>query len=69
MKLLAKDLRNNSIEELEKNLVDAKSEMLQIRQKKQSAILKPNELRNGRRNVAVILTIIREKKYQQLLEK
>ncbi|KAG0437356.1 50S ribosomal protein L29 [Dictyocoela muelleri] len=65
MKVFAKDLRNLTIDELNQKLKDAKLQMLHLRQKQQSQVLKPHELKEGRRNVAVIKTVMTEKKYEE----
>lgn len=69
MRIFAKDIRNLTVEELNEKLKDAKLQLLHLRQKQQSQVLKPHELKEGRRNVAVIKTVMTEKKYEEMLDK
>lgn len=61
--LKAKDLRDQSIEELEATLVDSKKELYQLQnEKKQTKKLEqPHRLKERKKDIAKILTIIAEK--------
>jgi large subunit ribosomal protein L29 len=58
----AKEVRNLSEQEIEKELRDASNELLQLRLRKQSGQLEtPSELRALRRNIARMETILKER--------
>jgi large subunit ribosomal protein L29 len=61
--LKAKDLRDQSIEELEAALLDAKKELFELNNelKQTRKIEKPHLLRERKKDIAKILTVIREK--------
>jgi large subunit ribosomal protein L29 len=61
--LKAKDLRDQAIEELEAALLDCKKELYELQnEKKQTKKLeKPHQLRERKKDIAKILTIIGEK--------
>ncbi len=59
----AKDLRQLTIQELEAKLKELKSELFKLRIKKKIEGLKePTKIRETRRDIARVLTIINEKK-------
>jgi large subunit ribosomal protein L29 len=63
-KLRAQDLRNLSVEELRKKLVEQRIELMRELTKKQAAgglAENPGKIRELRRNIARILTILNEK--------
>ncbi len=56
------DLRKKSIKELEKLVDEMKMELLRLRFKKQvQGLENPMEIRKLKRNIARVLTVIREK--------
>ena len=58
----AKEVRNLSEQEIEKELRDASNELLQLRLRKQSGQLEtPSELRALRMNIARMETILKER--------
>jgi len=58
----AKEVRNLSEQEIEKELRDASNELLQLRLRKQSGQVEtPSELRALRRNIARMETILKER--------
>ena len=69
--LKAKDLRDQSIEELEANLLDTKKELFELKNElKQSKKLeKPHLLREKKKDIAKLLTIVREKQLAVVEEK
>jgi large subunit ribosomal protein L29 len=63
----AKEVRELSIEEIEKKIRDTSDELLQIRLKKQTGQIEtPHQLRQLRRNIARLETILVEKKVATL---
>ncbi|BAF34725.1 50S ribosomal protein L29P [Aeropyrum pernix K1] len=62
-KMRSKDLRGMSVEELEKTLRELRIKLMGLRYKAKVGLLEnPGELREARRNVARILTVLREKR-------
>ncbi len=59
----AKDLRDQSIDELEASLVDTKKELFELRneQKRTRKLEKPHLLKEKKKDIAKLNTIIREK--------
>ncbi|NPB08415.1 MAG: 50S ribosomal protein L29 [Aquificae bacterium] len=56
------ELRKKSVEELEKMVDEMKMELLRLRFKKQvQGLENPMEIRKLKRNIARVLTVIREK--------
>ncbi|GAB6077742.1 50S ribosomal protein L29 [Hydrogenobaculum acidophilum] len=59
----AKDLRQLSIQELEAKLKELKSELFKLRiTKKIEGLKEPSKIRDTKRDIARILTVINEKK-------
>lgn len=64
-RLKAKDLRQKDVAELRKLLLEQRQELISLRQKAASgAIDSPAKIREIRKNIARILTIIAEKERQ-----
>ncbi|BAN89739.1 50S ribosomal protein L29 [Aeropyrum camini] len=62
-RIKTKELRGMSIEELEKTLRELRIKLMGLRYKAKVGLLEnPGELRETRRNVARILTVLREKR-------
>jgi large subunit ribosomal protein L29 len=62
----AKDLRQLSIQELEAKLKELKTELFKLRiTKKIEGLKEPSKIRNTKRDIARILTVINEKKRGQ----
>ncbi|MFP3206173.1 MAG: 50S ribosomal protein L29 [Hydrogenobaculum sp.] len=62
----AKDLRQLSIQELEAKLKELKTELFKLRiTKKIEGLKEPSKIRNIKRDIARILTVINEKKRGQ----
>lgn len=62
--LKAKDLRDQSVEELEANLADSKRSLFELKNelRKSKKIEKPHQIRETRKGIAKLLTIINEKR-------
>lgn len=62
----AKDLRDQTVEELQATLIDTKKELFELKNeiKVNKKIEKPHQLSEKRRNVARLMTIMNEKKTQ-----
>jgi len=60
----AKDLRDQSIEELEATLIDSKKELYELQNelKQTKKLEKPHLLRERKKDIAKILTLIGEKR-------
>lgn len=60
----AKDLRDQTVEELQATLIDTKKELFELKNeiKVNKKIEKPHQLSEKRRNVARLMTIMNEKK-------
>ena len=57
-----KDIKNNSLDELRSALNDARKKLLELKFEMASAGLKnPHDVRNTRRDIARLLTLINEK--------
>lgn len=61
--LKAKDLRDQSLEELEVALIETKKELFALRneQKQSRKLEKPHLLKEKKRDIAKVLTVIKEK--------
>ena len=59
----AKELRDQSIEELEATLIDSKKELYELQNelKQTKKLEKPHQLRERKKDIAKILTILGEK--------
>lgn len=68
MRLIAAELREKSIAELDEMIVEYKNNCLRLRQQKNTESIKPHELRTARRNVAIIMTVRTEKKMIEQFE-
>merc|ERR1711974_45085 len=66
---LTKNLRSLTPEDLINTLVSVKSDLLILRQKKHSAIVKPSEIKQKRQEIARINTILYEQKVRDLISK
>ncbi|KAF9762673.1 60S ribosomal protein L35-2 [Nosema granulosis] len=69
MNISVEHFREKNIEELESEIVALKNEMLELRQKKVSATVEPEEIKTCRKTIAAALKIRREKYLEQLVEK
>merc|ERR1711974_257037 len=67
--LTAANLRSLTPEDLINTLVSVKSDLLILRQKKHSAIVKPSEIKQKRQEIARINTILYEQKIHDLISK
>ncbi|MCE4604108.1 MAG: 50S ribosomal protein L29 [Aeropyrum sp.] len=62
-KMKPKELREMSVEELEKTLRELRIKIVGLRYRAKVGLLEnPGELRETRRNIARVLTVLREKK-------
>lgn len=62
----AKDLRNDSLEELRSALKDTRKKLMEMRFQQTSGTLKNScELGNARRDIARLLTVIKEKQHEK----
>lgn len=65
MKVLANDLRSLSLPDLEEKYKQIKTELLHVRQKQQTQTIKAHEIYQAKRNVAVVMSVLREKKLEE----
>lgn len=67
MLLKAKDLRDQSLEELEATLRDTSKQLFDLvgQFKAQKKLEKPHEIRHAKKNIACLNTVITEKKNNQ----
>jgi large subunit ribosomal protein L29 len=65
----AKELREQSVEELERRLADFREQLFKLRfQKSTGQIEDPNRIRLARKNVARVLTVLRERRGSAVAE-
>lgn len=69
MQISVEHFREKNIEELESEIITLKNELLELRQKKVSATVEPEEIKTCRKTIAAALKIRREKYLEQLVEK
>lgn len=67
-KLKPSDLRKSTLPDLEKKYTETKTILLHTRQKQINGNATPNEIYLSKRNVACILTILREKKMEEIVK-
>ena len=63
------NLRQMEPEEIINSLVAVKNELLQLRQRKHSSIIKPSEIKEKRQVIARIMTVLHEKKIAEIVKK
>ncbi|MFH1407025.1 MAG: 50S ribosomal protein L29 [Candidatus Omnitrophota bacterium] len=64
MKIKAKDLKNLTLDELKHKEISLKEELIKMRSQAQLGTLeKPSQIRETRKTLARIETVLREKKY------
>lgn len=68
MRISAAELRQLSIEDLEKKYADIKTSLLHVRQRQISSNATPVELYDCKRNVACVMTILREKRLEEVVK-
>merc|ERR1711915_697378 len=68
MKIIAKDLRSLSLNELEEKYKQVKTALLHTRQRNLSSNCTPLELYNSKRNVACVMTILKEKRLEEIIK-
>merc|ERR1711915_197807 len=68
MRINASELRQLSLEDLEKKYADVKTSLLHVRQKQISSDVKPTELYYSKRNVACVMTVLREKRLEEIIK-
>lgn len=68
MRVNAAELRQLSLEDLEKKYADVKTSLLHVRQKQISSEVKPTELYYSKRNVACVMTVLREKRLEEIVK-
>ncbi|KAF7682784.1 60S ribosomal protein L35-2 [Astathelohania contejeani] len=69
MRIERAEFEAQSIEELKTTIGDLKAEMLRLRQSKQAQTLQPEEMRDGRKNLARALSVLNLKERAEALEK
>lgn len=69
MSLTTDNLRKMEPEEIINSLVIIKNELLQLRQKKHSSIIKPTEIKAKKQIIARIMTVLHEKKITEIVKK
>ncbi|ELQ75909.1 60S ribosomal protein L35 [Trachipleistophora hominis] len=65
MKISAKELRTLPLPDLEERYKQIKTELLHVRQKQHTHTVKPHEIYNAHRNVAVVMSVLTEKKKEE----
>lgn len=65
MKVNAKDLRCLTLSEVEERYKQVKTDLLHMRQREQTQTVKPHEMYQAHRNVAVVMTILTDKKKEE----
>lgn len=68
MKIDYETLRNKSINDIDTEIVDLKNELLQLRQKKVSSTVEPDEIKIARKNLARALRVRHEKLLEETLK-
>ncbi|EOB11503.1 60S ribosomal protein L35 [Nosema bombycis CQ1] len=69
MQISVDHFREKTIEELESEIITLKNELLELRQKKVSATVEPEEIKTCRKTIATALKVRREKYLEELVEK
>lgn len=68
MKIEYDTLRSKSLNDIELDIVDYKNELLQLRQKKVSSTVEPDEIKTARKNLARALRVRHEKILEETLK-
>ncbi|KAK6089553.1 hypothetical protein P3W45_001435 [Vairimorpha bombi] len=68
MKIEYETLREKNIPELEDEIINLKNELLQLRQKKVSSTVEPDEIKIARKNVARALRVRHEKMLEEAVK-
>lgn len=69
MKISLETFREKNISELEEEIINLKNELLQLRQKKVSSTVEPDEIKIARKNIARALRVRHEKLLEETCKK
>ncbi|WUR04859.1 ribosomal protein uL29 [Vairimorpha necatrix] len=69
MKMDCQSFREKNISELEEEIINLKNDLLQLRQKKVSSTVEPDEIKTARKNIAKALRVRHEKLLEEQCKK